>query len=307
MGQRDTERAAYVAAMRAQGQFAAKLRRIAEQATATRSSGFWVPVTDSDPSADFPGNMWAFDDGRVRWRGTDGTVHELQPGFPLLSLSSNPAASSKIDIYRHSSTDELRVRRPDGTWARYASIAAASSGDSTQNGSNTGKVKQPDPSPKKRRATWSATWGKSFNSVRGPESSSLLRYGRYDSTWGNRRIMVGFNDSDIRATLAGASIRSVELHMTNTDSWSHAGIDVHWGAHNRTSPPGGFSSVRRNAFVGHWPDGGDGPYWRTVSDWFGRALRDNQIKGLTIDQPDGQQFYGQMRWSSVRLRITYTS
>lgn len=307
MAQRDAERAAQVAARRAQDQLALKLRRISSQATTTRSTGFSIPVVDSDPAANFPTNLWGFDDGRIRWRGTDGVVHELLPAYPLLSLASNPAASTGIDIFRHSGTDELRVRRPDGTWAAYVALTVQTGGNSTQGGSSSTKPKSSDPRPTKKRKTWNATWGRAYNPVRGPESGALLRYGNYDSTWGNRRIMLGFDDADIRTALSGADVRSVELHMTNTDSWSHSGIDVHFGAHNRAAPPSGFASVRRSAFVGHWPDGGDGPYWRSVSDWFGRALRDNQIKGLTIDQPGGVQFYGEMRWASVKLRVSYVS
>lgn len=305
---RDAERAAHVAAAAAQAQFAEKLAGIAGQASNTRTTGFRVPVVDSDPGLDFPTNLWGFDDGRIRWRGTDGAVHELAAGYPLLSLSSNPAASSGIDIYRHSTSDELRVRRPDGTWAAYASKAATSTSDSTQGGSTTTKPRQTDTAPTRKRRTYAATWGRTFCATHGVETGTDLRYGVFaGSSHGMRRIMVGFDDAAIRSALAGASIKAVELHMTNTDSWAHAGIDVRFGAHNRSAPPAAYSAVRRGAYTGHWPESGDGVTWRSVSRWFGTAFRDGTIRGLTIDQPAGDAYYGEMRWPSVRLRITFTS
>jgi hypothetical protein len=51
--------------------------------------------------------------------------------------------------------------------------------------------------------------------------------------------------------------------------------------------------------------GGADDYHDISTTWFGRALRDNQIKGLTIDQPGGRASYGQTHWSTVRLAITH--
>lgn len=307
--ERDAQRAAHLAARAAQARFAAKLRAIAAQANTTRSAGFRIPVVDSDPGVDFPTNEWGFDDGRIRWRGTDGTVHEMWPGFPVLSLSSNPAASTGIDYYRNSGDDSFRVRRPDGSWAVYASSNPSSGGDSIQGGSNTTKPKQPDPSPKKKRQTWGSTWARTLCASHGvEEAGGNQHYGHFPgSAHGMRRVMIGFNDSAIRSALAGADIKKVELHALNVDSWNHSGIQIHWGAHNRSSAPGSFSAVRRNVFTDHWPEAGSGDYWRTAPDWFGRAFRDNTIKGLTIDQPDGAAWYGQIRGGSVQIRITYSS
>lgn len=307
--ERDAERAAHVAARAAQVRLAAKLRAIAAQANTTRANGFRVPVVDSDPAANFPTNLWGFDDGRIRWRGSDGTIHELWPGFAVLSLSSAPAASSGIDYYRNSGDDSFRVRRPDGSWAIYPSQNPTAGGDSMQGGSNTTKPKQPDTSPTKKRQTWSSTWSRTLCVSHGVEEANRdEHYGHFPgSAHGMRRVMIGFNDSAIRSALAGADIKKVEIHALNVDSWNHSGVDLHWGAHNRSAAPSTFSAVRRNAFIDHWPEAGDGAYWRTAPDWFGRAFRDNGIKGLTIDQPDGASSYGQIRGGSVKIRITYTS
>jgi hypothetical protein len=40
--------------------------------------------------------------------------------------------------------------------------------------------------------------------------------------------------------------------------------------------------------------------------WFGRALRDNVIKDLTINQPGGRSFYDAMDWSRIKIAIAYS-
>lgn len=306
---RDADRAAHVAAAAAQRRLAAKLRAIAAQAATTRGNGFRVPIVDADPAVDWPGNVWLTDDGgRLRSRGTDGTMYDYWSGMRVLSLGSAPAAGSGIDFYRDVSDDSLRVRRKDGTWAIYpASNAQTGGGTDSSGGATTSKPKQADSSPTKHRQTWGSTWSRTLCASHGVEEvNSSQHYGHFPgSAHGMRRVMIGFNDAGIRSTLAGADIKSFEIHALNVDSWNHSGISIHWGAHNRSSPPGSFSSVRRNAFTDHWPEAGDGAYWRTAPDWFGRAFRDNAIKGLTIDQPDGAAWYGQVRGGSVQVRVTY--
>lgn len=286
----------------------AHIRALAE--AGARPRALIIPVVDADPSAEDPTNIWGFDDGRLRWRGTDGVVHEILPRFPLLSLSANPSAASGIDIYRHASSDELRVRRADGTWARYAAIAPASSSSSNDPGGSTTKPRQANTSPHTHRQTYAASWGRTMCPVHGAETGGESSYGRWSSTHGRRRVMIGFNDAAIRADLAGADIRKVELSMRNTHAYLNSGITVRWGGHNKSSPPSAYSAVRRNVWSGHWPKNGTGATWRGGKGdilWFGRALRDNTIKGLVVDQlTDSVTFYGALDWSSVRLRITYS-
>lgn len=272
---------------------------------------FRIPILDADPDADDPTNLWAFDDGRVRFRGSDGTVHELEPGFGMLTLASAPAASTGINVYHHASSDTLRVRRPDGTWAVYNPSTVSAQTGQTAPGSTTTQNKQADSQPTTKRKTYSASWGRAFNDVRGPEDAGNLYYGRWDSTWGERRIMLGLPDAAIRADLAGASIQKVELHLRNVDSYAFAGIEIYFGGHNQSAKPGSYSSVREQIFHDHWPHSGTGATWRGGSGditWFGKKLRDNVIKGITVNQPSGSRsYYGQLDWSSFQLRITYSS
>ncbi|HEU5032695.1 MAG TPA: hypothetical protein VFV01_47785 [Spirillospora sp.] len=273
-----------------------------------------IPILDDDPPADDPTNLWAFDDGRLRFRGSDGTVHEFVPlvdqGYRIKTLASTPAASTGIDFWVGTG-GTFHVRQADGTVLNFQPTnlhTSTSGGGSTDGGGTTTKTKQVDTAPKTYRRTWDASWGRIICPVHGVELGSHLRYGRYDSTHGERRIMIGLPDADIRSSLAGAKVKKVELHMVNTDSYSHSGIEVYFGGHNQSGPPNGYSSVREQVVHGHWPESGGGTYWRSNSDmlWFGQRLRDNVIKGLTINQPSGSlSYYGEMAWASVRLRITY--
>jgi hypothetical protein len=296
-------------------QLAALIQSLSDRIRTLEERGFRAPVMESDPPADDPTNAWMLADGRLCWRTLDGVTHRVYPEgqrvYPILHRSADPAASTGIDYYRNSGSDELRVRRPDGTWASYASAVAASGGEgggNTGGGSTSTKPKPSDPTPKKYVRTYPATWARTFCATHGVETGGQLYYGTYPgSSHGMRRIMLGFNDSTIRSDLSGSTIRSVELTMLNTHSWPDSGVNVHFGAHNRSTAPAGFAAVRRNVWKGHWPKVGKSQEWRRTADWFGWNLRDGNIRGLTIDQPSASQaYYGQIEWSSVRLRIAYT-
>lgn len=299
------------------GRLAAELKALRDQALKTRKAAFVLPVLDADPEPDDPTNLWAFDDGRIRWRGTDGTVHQFVPTadqqYRIRSLSAAPPASSGIDFYRHSSSDEFRIRRPDGSWARYAPITAASTtdggGGTSAAGSTTSKAKVRKKSPRTFRKTYAPTWGRTMCPVHGPEGGGEVTFGRWSGTHGQRRVMLGFNDAAIRADLAGATIRRVEITARTTHFYANSGGTIRWGGHNRSDPPGGYSAVRRNVFAAHWPKVGVATRGGTGSvTWIGRAFRDNRIKGLVVDQlSDSVGFYGRLVWGSVRLRITYTT
>jgi hypothetical protein len=303
----DAQARADRAAEQAAQRMARKLAGIAEAARRPPSVGFEVPILDADPEADDPTNLWLFADGRMRVRTPDGTVHTFWPGFRYLTLDSGPAASTGIDFYRHRASSEWRVRRPDGTWERYAPISAADGGSRIDPGGTSTTPKPADPKVVKRSATYSATWARSMCPVHGAESGGSLYFGRWSATHGQRRVMLGLNDSAIRSDLAGATIREVWIKMRTDHFYANAGGEVRFGAHNKSSAPGGYSSVRERVFADHWPKSGYGKEWRRAPDWFGNALRDGTIRGLTINQrSDSSAFYGAMAWGTFRLRIVYT-
>lgn len=295
---------------RTSAQLALKLRRIAEQ---RRATGFSIPELGQDPDPDDPTNLWLLGDGRLRTRTLDGVVHEYQPVTDqrpaVPTFTSDPAASTGWRLW-FNGAGALRGRLANGTVVTYSADTAAAStagGAPTTGGSTSTVPPPPDPDVQSHQETYGATWARSFCSVHGIEDDGNLYYGRYSkSVHGERRIMIGFDDPRIRADLAGGTPRKVELHMLNVHAWSPGGVDVHFGAHRRSTPPGSFSAVRGDAWIGRWPRYGDGADWRTIALAYGAWFRDNTCQGITIDQPTSDSSYGQTDWSSIRLRISWT-
>lgn len=226
-------------------------------------------------------------------------------GFRIPELDADPAADDPTNVWVLAD-GRFRIRTLDGIVHEFKDVASTGG---TTGGTTSTKPKPADPVPKKYRKSYAATWGRAFCPQHGAESGGSLNYGNYSgsSAHGFRRIMLGFDDAAIRADLAGATIRSVELSVRNDHAFLNSGVDIVWGAHNRATVPGSYSAVRRGVYRGHWPKVGYGPTWRTVPDWYGAALRDNAIKGLTVDQPSSSDaYYGALDWSSARLRVTYT-
>lgn len=296
-------------------QLVAHIRGLEDRIRALEEPGFRIPVLDADPDTDDPTNLWFLEDGRLRGRTADGTLHEFvsvtSSRPPVPTFASDPASSTGWRLWFHGGTGELRGRLANGTVVTFAPVTGGSSGDGgtgTSGGSTSTKPKPADTSPKKYRKVYGATWGRTFCATHGVETGARLRYGTFPgSAHGMRKIMLGFDDATIRSDLAGSTIRLVEFRMSNTDAWNYGGIDVHFGGHALTVPPSSFSAVRKNVWSAHWPHTGD-PGWKSgIPEWVGRAFRDDTIRGLTIDQPSGSAaYYGEMDWSSAQVRITYT-
>lgn len=296
---------------RTSDQLAATIAAVADLAKQRRATGFTVPVVESDPDADDPTNLWLLADGRLRSRTPDGVVHEYAPfttPVPIPTFATNPTFSSGHRLWFNGATGELRGYLANGGAAvRYAPIVSGSSADGTVTPATNSTVAKPaDPKPQSYRKTYSTDWQRTFCARHGVESDE--HYGTYDSTHGERRIMFGFPDGTMRSDLAGSSITKVELKMQNTYAWSYGGITIHFGMHTKDAAPGSFSQSRRDVYVSDWPRsgyGGGSDRWRTVSNSIGQRFRDDQCRGLTIDQPSGRTLYGACDRSTLQLRISY--
>jgi hypothetical protein len=287
------------------------LVRLASQ---RRTVGFRIPELDADPDVDDPTNMWMLSDGRIRTRTSDGLIHEYlsvedqRPAVP--TFAADPASSTGWKLWSLTS-GAVRLRLANGTIETiFAGTSSTSGGTPTSGGPTSGTPRPPNPAPRRYVKHYKATWSEIYCQVHGTgEESGTLHYGRWSSTHGERRVMIGFNDSLIRSETAGGSIKAVRFRMLNTDAWAFAGISIHIGAHNNSSSPGSFAAVRRDAYVAHWPEhgwGGSGSgHWRAVSNWFGNSFRDNKIKGVTIDQPTGVTNYGEADARTAEFEITY--
>lgn len=216
-------------------------------------------------------------------------------GVPF--LTDDPPFASGINMWIHT----------DGGLRWYDAEGNVFEATKTAGGTTSSSTGFPaDPQPVTTRTAYEAQWARTFCDQHGVETGSALWYGdSADGAHTGRKVMIGFDDATIRSDLSGATVEQVELHMLNLDG--HASrLQVHWGLHNRTATPSGYSAVWADAAVLEWPQSGAGEEWRDVSAGVGVMLRDDLAKGLTIDQPPGFLNAGQFDWASVELRITYT-
>jgi len=220
-------------------------------------------------------------------------------GFRIPELDADPPADGPTSLWLLSD-GRLRARTSDGVVRQYLTETAASSPVSA--------VTRPvQSSPRRYRGVYLADWGVNFCQVHGRENGRDLFYGRQSDAHGTRRIMLGFNDQAMRADLAGATIRQVQLHAVNVSARWDRGVEVYYGAHGQDAPPAQWSSVRRFAYHGLWPVIGSGEEWRTIPQWFGTQFQAGTIKGITVEQPNGaESYYGQMAWASFAIAIDYT-
>lgn len=221
-------------------------------------------------------------------------------GFTIPELDEDPDVTDPTNLWLLAD-GRLRARTFDGTIREYAQEAVA--------GSATSAVLLPDdPTPESYRTVYAATWGESYCSVHGLESGSNLEYGTaYGTSHGDYRIMLGLDYATIQSDLVGATITGVEFKLENTDSWATADVEIFMGAHAEATAPAVYTPTRLYAFQGLWPRYGYGSTWRAASTWFGDALRDNDIRGITIEPPtNSNSQHGECRWASFSIAISYS-
>lgn len=215
-------------------------------------------------------------------------------GVPV--LQPDPPFSQGINLWMDPA-GVLRGYRPDGTKMQYATTTVTA---------NSGTFPA-DPQPETLVKTYAVDWGRSFCDLHGVETGSPGVWYGDDPTGAHvrRKVMLGLPDATIRTDLAGATIDTVELSASNLDGYSST-VTLHWGLHNVDAVPASYSAMRADALVDVWPKVGTGETWRPAHVAFGMWLRDNEAKGLTIDQPAGVGYAGLIDWTSVKLRIAYT-
>lgn len=178
----------------------------------------------------------------------------------------------------------------------------------TPGGTTSGTPKPANPVVTRYRKTYKATWAQTYCAAHGQEGGGgNLHYGNRANEHGERRIMVGFDDTQIRADTAGSVIEKVSLRAINADAFGSR-VEICWGGHKHSTAPSSYSAVRKNAYRGSWPKSGWGGGlvpWRTIPKLFGTALRDDTIRGLTVDQPAGVTYSGQINWPSIELAVVY--
>lgn len=301
-------------------QLAAELAAMRREIDALKRRPLILPVLNADPPDLVPGQPWMLGDGRIRVADVDGVVKNYvstgdgDPWPDIPTRSTNPAADTGIDLWLDGATGQLRARLANGKIVRFAPVTATASGATPPKPAASGgsaKQKPPDVPKVTRTRSYDSGWAASWCPRHGWEAGADLRYGYYDGTHGERRVMIGLPDAAIRADLAGAAIVKVEVYLANIDSYSHAGVDISLGGHNNTNRPDDYTGVvRRGVTRRHF--GENDAKFVTVDTWFGVKLRDNDIKGLLVDQPStARNLYGAISGAGSsrppRIRITYRS
>lgn len=163
--------------------------------------------------------------------------------------------------------------------------------------------------------TYSATWTGSYQGDGDRRNSNGDMYhGQYDSTQGNQKSVIGFNNTQIQSDLSGATINSIKLTIQNKHWYYNSGGTLVVGYHNSTASsapatyPGGTTSV--NTFSG-FAKGATKTV--TLSNSIGNALRDDTAEGIIIGPGDStsKTYYGYFTGGATsssrpKLTITYT-
>jgi hypothetical protein len=300
-------------------QLVERIASLERSVEALRSRPFDIPLLNADPASDSGYTIWRFADGRVRHR-IGGTVHTLVPvvdseTWPdIPTLSSDPAASTGIDIYIHGGSGELRSRAANGTWLRYAPITATTSSDSAPKAStstSTSKTtKAADTSLETYTLPFDLTWGASWcDSHNAWEADGEAYYGNYPySVHGQRRVMLGFNDTAIRNFIGSGQATQVELYLANVHTNPDQGTQLRIGGHSNSARPSGYSGiVARNVVSRHY--GKREAKWVTISTvkspWFAKRLKSGEVRGILIDQNSlSSALYGAINPGPTKLRLT---
>lgn len=298
--------------------FAAAIRRLQREVDALRQRPFAIPVLDDDPPAGDPTNLWLLNDGRLRARDAEGRVREWVPTVnerpQIPTFASNPAVSTGWRMWLDGNGN-FKVRQANDAVRTFAPTTTNASGDGgtgSQGGGTTDDPKPPQSQPKTYTKTYVANASETYRGNGAQRGATPLYYGRYDSTNGQQKAWIGFNDSLIRSDLSGSVIRKVEFFMANSHAFLNSGVDVRLVGHNNGSKPADYGDVNVVGYVWavrHW--GKPQAKWVTLPDSFGIRLRDNDIKGVLINQAsDSIVRYGFAKGvgsgNPPKLRITYT-
>lgn len=160
-------------------------------------------------------------------------------------------------------------------------------------------------------ATWSGTYAENntYTSFYGND----VNQGRYDSTWGNQRGLIGFPASTIQSDLAGATINSIKVTLNAKHWYYNTGGTALIGAHDYTSRPSTWSDARvdqAQVTVTNWPKPGKKTVSLPIS--IGNEFRDGTTAGISLGPGTTTDFIYYGRFDGVgssnvpTLTITYT-
>lgn len=171
------------------------------------------------------------------------------------------------------------------------------------------------PTPKTYTKTYTATWSGTYaeNNTYTSFYGNDVNQGRYDSTWGNQRGLIGFNAATIQSDLAGATINSIKVTLNAKHWYYNTGGTALIGAHDYTSRPSTWSDSRvdqAQVTVTNWPKPGKKTVSLPVS--IGNEFRDGTTAGISLGPGTDTNLIYYGRFDGVgssnvpTLTITYT-
>lgn len=288
---------------------AAMLTQLRRDVDELRSQGMRVPIVDGDPLIWEASNVWAFTDGRLRLRTSQGVFDMSQyPKIP--TLAADPAASTGINIWVRTTDNNLRVRTGSGI-VSYAPAAAGSS-TATASPATTSAISKPANAQLRTYVSeFPALWSASFreDGSKRVDGTGGLYFGVSDSTNGRQKSQIGFDSTAIATALAGATLRRVELYLSMRSTYLPSGADLHIGAHSNAAEPATWGGIyRSDVTMKHF--GASQARWVDLSTAFLQWLYSGTARGVSINQlSDSLAAAGVAQGvgtgSPPRLRITY--
>lgn len=207
--------------------------------------------------------------------------------IPVVDLDPVSPGASNIWVF---ADGRLRIRLFDGTIKEWAAVATPGSGSSgvlkpaRPNGGTT-RIKQ-----------WSATWSKSYNGdgTQRADYPERLWIGNFvgGAPNGNNAALIGFDYTDIQATLVGSTITGVSMYYANASANTADGrIHVYVGTHQNTAAPTTWGNVVSYPVADRWY-GASEKAASILPNWVGEELRDGYSYGLLVAGGDGVNVNG---------------
>lgn len=222
----------------------------------------------------------------VFYASTSGVTYHLYGGSPITCT-----------------VEDVGLDTPD-TGQVFGSYASSGGGGGTSSGSTTTR--------KSYTKSYAATWSRSFTGSGGYNSyyGSQLVQGYYSGNNGNQRGMVGFNDSQIRSDLAGATVTACSVTLYSTWWYYNAGGEGIIGTHGQSSAPSTFSGNTARLRSPSWPKGAR----RTLNlgTTIGNEFKSGVSRGITVgpgpttDRTYYGKFAGVGQSYAPVLTISYT-
>lgn len=160
--------------------------------------------------------------------------------------------------------------------------------------------------------TYTATFSDSFQEDGTDRNVGECYQGDFSSTNGNQFSLIMFDNAQMRADLAGATIDDVNVYLNNNHSYFNGGMTAVVGTHDKDNIGGdqSYSNVNPDRTRESFSKGQ--AKWFDVPNSIGEDFRDGQANGLLLGKaPSGSNEYygyfaGYNQSGPPKIQITYT-